>query len=113
MEEPSEKDFFTKNLKTTFKSQKFDDDIYNQRISKFNLLQGNYFCSIKTNTTTHFPSMSQPSFYRIHWNQENDQTYFKGFMVTINVKVCEKIQSHLQHVCTNKRPCHRPYGLLQ
>jgi len=110
MEEPSEEDFFTKNLKTTFKSQKNDDGTYNQSLTCY---KGIFLCSIKTNTTTHLPSMSQPSFCRIHWSQQNNQTYFKGFMVTTNVKVCEKTHSHLQHVCTNKRPCHWPYGLLQ
>jgi hypothetical protein len=88
MEEPSEEDFFTNNLKQITKN---DDNIYNQRISKLNLLQGNLLCSIETNTITHLPNMSQPSFYRIHWNQQNDQTYFKGFMVTTNVKFVKKL----------------------
>jgi len=37
------------------------------------------------------------------WNQQDHLFYFKGFFVAINVKICERIHSHLQSMCMSKR----------
>ncbi len=85
-----EKRIFHKELRTTLKSQKMMMTFTTKESQSLTCYKGIFLCSIKTNTTTYLPSMSQPSFCRIHWSQQNNETYFKGFMVTTNMKVLKK-----------------------